>query len=272
MAKENVFDKIIEDSKKRKEKGADDYTEVLSHGILVRKDGIYYRYWEDSKQNENKIDSFLPYLREEIQFVDITFEDFFNHIMKDHEEYSKVFASHLGHYELDIWLGEWSMDDSDPQHVHERMKQIEIGWAADKNENEINEWVQFHGWGQSFDKYSKQVGDGKWEGEWHDTHFALEYSPLNTLKHYPFLINKEYKIYEFCSAEKPLLEGYKSFTVFDVISAILFEISFAGSPTNRTERMEEMNATIERIESGEEETTSYDSVEEMLDDLKKDDE
>ena len=47
--------------------------------------------------------------------------------------------------------------------------------------------------------------------------------------------------------EKVLFEGEKYFSVFDFISAILFEISWAGSPEQRDEKMEEIQASAEEV-------------------------
>jgi len=72
----------------------------LSFGIVVTKDGIFNYNW-DSLQIIEPEEYLADWLSKPIYFADdLTFEDFFNHIMNDHERISEIFSNQLGGYAL----------------------------------------------------------------------------------------------------------------------------------------------------------------------------
>ena len=122
------------------------------------------------------------------------------------------------------------------------------GYKEWKNEIQIS--ADFHGWGVWADDPESPFDNGQRGG------FAIEFTPLAELKHYPLKIRNKTKIYldDGGLESKILFEGEKYFSVFDFISAILYEISWGGSPELRDEKMAEVlvekEEIDERIESG----------------------
>jgi hypothetical protein len=219
----------------------------ITRGILVKKDGWYYRDWEDGEQLERKIDSFIPFLNEQIEVEDdITFEDFFSQIMNESDLVSVIFASQLGHYDLGNWRKEWAKPFVNEPDGHTRTKYLEVAWAAEwwdhDLDREIEEWVAFGGKGEIL-----MDDTDKWED---DMGISFSFTPINELKGYPFKINTEYKLFDWAAYRKNknarkrdkwfAVDGVKRMRVYEVIGGILDDISFYGDPDNRDEKGEEL--------------------------------
>jgi len=230
----------------------------FTRGILIKKDGIYYRDWDDGEQLENKVESFIPYLNEEIRVEDdITFEDFFNHVMDNHEIISVIFASQLGHFDLGKWVDEWKKPFVDKPDGHTRTKYLQVAWSTewwDKSINgeyrEVEEWVGFGGRGETLDEET---------GDWmDDMGISFSFTPINEMKGYPFKIDTEYRMLDWeryqtnKTPDDPdywyCVIGHKKMTVFDVVGGILDDISFYGDPDRRDETGEEIRKTGDELD------------------------
>jgi hypothetical protein len=226
-----------------------------TRGILVKKDGLYYRDWDDGEQLEKKIESFIPYLKEEIRVEeDVTFEDFFNYIMDEYKLITVIFASQLGHFDLGKWKNEWAKPFVDKPDGHTKTKYLEVAWVTewwDKDlDREIEEWVAFGGKGETL-----MEDTGLWED---DMNISFSFCSLNEMKNYPFKINTEYKMFDWeayrnnPNARKRdkwyAVDGSKRMTVFDVIGGILDDISFYGDPDHRNKKSQELQDQCEETD------------------------
>lgn len=245
--------------------------------ITLKKDGIYrFKHYEEKVDeddnilghscNELKVHSFLPYLNEMMEVdEDVTFGDFFFHIMKQKGKYSSIFASHLGNFKLNAWEDEWhripenSFDGDDYE-----MTAVGLCWHGEswnyEGEDEITITPEFHGMG--IDKKSrKEMG------------FAIEFTPINKLKQYPFKLDTRLNVYSLQKGSELLLSGKKSFTVYEVVSTVLFEISFSGAPEQRDAHISEIIGQVEEqvedVKSGQLKTTPVKEVFDKLRDKRK---
>jgi hypothetical protein len=66
-----------------------------------------------------------------------------------------------------------------------------------------------------------------------DTRYGIEYTPINELKTLPVYLNDTMKYVDVKDNWKEVFSVHVGFTVYDVIGAILYEISWAGSPKHR---------------------------------------
>ena len=230
--------------------------------ITLKKEGIYlFNHIEESIDenlsghicNEKKVHSFLPYLNE-VMDVDegVTFEDFFTHIIRQKGKYSSLFTSHLGNYKLNQWDEEWNRIPGDHCDGDDyEMKSVGLCWHGESwnydGEDEITITSEFHGTGID-KKTKKEMG------------MAVEFTPINDLKPYPFKLDTRLKVYSLQKDSKLLLSGKKDFTVYEVVSTVLYEISFAGSPDERESRMAKFKQISKDIESGKIKTTPTDEV------------
>jgi len=83
-----------------------------------------------------------------------------------------------------------------------------------------------------------------------DDRYAIGYSPLNTIKDLKIVVSDEYEINKLYSMDPPLFKAKKPLCLLEIIWAILWEISFHGTPTNRDEFVEELGRRAESIKDG----------------------
>lgn len=218
--------------------------DYITEGILVKKDGIYRRHWYGG-QHEQKVDSFVPYLDKILQLdEDVTFGDFFDHVMGEAYQHSTIFYSQLGGFALEDWIGEWSRPDEYDKDLND-LHYLSVYWIAEiwSHTDKLEDYVDFHA-----------VGAGEYPdtGEKvEDMNYSVSFTPLNNLKHLPFKIFNEYKIIQHTSGttkEEYILETKKPMTVYDVIGGILNDVSFYGNPEARQEAGDELNRRAKELD------------------------
>lgn len=188
--------------------------------LIVRNDGLYL------KEEEKKVRSYIPYLNNVIELENITFEDFFNPIMREHRKYSDIFSSHLGHYRLSKWEQEWN-DIFRPSEIN----YLNIEKIVDEFQDQLDIYCNFGGVGEM---------DGK------QVNYSIAFAPLNELKLLPFYIDNKIKIYKdlgFVRTSNTFL------TVHEVISTVLYEISYYGEPLERETISSNLSNIAEKIHS-----------------------
>ena len=202
--------------------------------ITLKKNGAIYYSDGSTNIKPKKVKDFIPYLREEMIIEEgTTFKTLFNIIMKSRlEDYSKVFASHLGHYPLSMWKKEWAKKaiPKEPDEVFA----LEIGW---------------HGYDRfdpDDDCYTNPyfLGIGIHDGK--EQSFALEFTPIHELKHYPIRLNKRFAFRDNHFKDEFVVNI--GLTVYDVIGAILYEISWSGDPKSRDKRKEKILRSIDEAQ------------------------
>lgn len=243
--------------------------------ITLKKDGIYLFKHQEEEVDENllghscnelKVHSFLPYLSEIMEVdEDVTFGDFFAHIMKQKGKYSSIFTSHLGNFKLKAWEEEWNrIPENSCDGDDYKMTAVGLCWNGEswnyEGVDEITITPEFYGMGID-KKSSKEMG------------FAVEFTPINILKPYSFKLDTRLNVYSLQKDSKILLSGKKDFTVYEVVSTVLFEISFSGEPEQRdahlTEIIEQVEEQVEDVKSGKLKTTPIKEVFEKLRDKRK---
>lgn len=207
-------------------------------------------------------ESLIPYLCEEMELEKgVTFEDFFNIILKYHEEYSKVFVSHLSGVSLSEFMSEWAKlpdkEDSD------NMKRIVISWEDmyEFGKDIIKDGLEIP-WLPDF------FGEGV-NGKGEDVSYSIEFTPLNKLKKYPFELITNSKLYDI-ETNKELLFMNRTFTVYEVLSAVFYEITFTGTPAMRDKKIKSLGKTTKSMMDELGNPTKYKTLDEILKKLKID--
>ena len=98
--------------------------------------------------------------------------------------------------------------------------------------------------------------------------YAIEFTPLNELKKYPMELVKNTKIHSI-KTEELLLFIDRGFTVYEVLSAIFYEITFSGTPAMRNKKIKSLKNRVENFEK-ELDKQKTKSLEEVLKELKID--
>ena len=238
--------------------------------IKIKKDGLPYRvywYYDDEKDvgnyREKPIESLISYLMYPLEVEEgVTFEQFFNLIMKERNLMSIVFASHLGNFSLDNWVDEWKKDSVQDEYEYQKMEKLCVQWAVqrwrDHNINgeeflfddNIEEYVDFHGYGDCYSEFYHKDDNGEWQGKWFKSGIAIEFTPIYKLKNYPFEVDTSWQLFDFGADDKDnfILKSTKKMSVYDVIGSVLNEISFAGNPENRDKEVEQLNKCVDDLD------------------------
>ena len=195
---------------------------------------------ESEKYIEKEVESLYLYLNEVVELSDdFTLEYLFNYIERDVDDFNLIFSSHLGHHPLQLYVAE--IKKPGPE------KDDEIDFL------EIQRCGEYWDWGD-IDLYIDFRGINIKE----DMGYAIEFTPLNELKHLPLRLNKDFSISEVKIPSKVVMffvrllkkigiplgkwdnpfdhiyvRGQTNFTVNELISSVLYEISFVGTPMDR---------------------------------------
>lgn len=187
-----------------------DYSAIIRRGeIFVKRWNKEIRDHEEKKKTEQVLSDILQF---PIVIEETTFGQFFDLIAKEKDLYQKVFGAALYGHPLEPYIKEIAKppvpsDDLDFVHVH---------WWAQLFEGELEVSPAFGGWG-----YWKSEGAPEKGG------IALEFTALNEYKNCLLKLDTEFEIGHLGGPDINLKANQK-FTVYDVIRAILFEITWAG--------------------------------------------
>jgi hypothetical protein len=226
---------------------------------------------------EFELDSLVRHLQRPITIEEgITFRDLWSYIENESEIIGKIFNSAMGEHPIVDFIEEsnkpYTREDEDPDNsIHG----LELYWMCDYDVNyddesrrEISIFPSFHGYGRTVDKWHN-------DGKPFDTGYAMEYSPINVLMDYNIRINEKVKLDNFSTRKgnsriRTLISGDKGWTVYDVLFAILYEITWSGSPKDREEKLIEMDCHLKKVKKQiEEGTLKTRTLEEVKKDLKK---
>lgn len=206
--------------------------------IELSKNKIVYvtdHYNPDCEKYEKKeVECLHPYLNETVELSDdFTLEDFFRILGRERGVMGMTFSSHLGHYPLQLYIDEIEKPPTDDDDEDE-IKYLEL-----RRYGELWDWGDL-------DLFIDFSGLGK-EHEGGGVGYAIEYTPLNELKHLPLRLNTDVEISEAKIPSKMLVKGTMVMSVYELISTILCEISFAGSPELRDKQLTEITGAVKEM-------------------------
>jgi len=273
--------------------------------IIIQPDQTL-RKSEYRDQTIEVVDSLLPYLDERVEFhEDLTLGDLFKFIERDKEVFAGVFLCQLGRHDLNLYIDEIDKETIETSKENTIINYLELSWVTNHDimdgETFFDTYIDFSGVGQFRDKIAH--GDNKWR----ETSVAVEFTPLNELKQYPLKLNEKIKIFKpydhdrakqlrreekqarkeknkkaleeiseeymnmFESKKNIILKAYQQFTVYEAIGEILSEVSFCGTPNDRTLKLSELDQIHEEIkdtlkEKGTGLFKSWDGLKDELDD------
>jgi hypothetical protein len=202
----------------------------------------------NADNEEKEVIGLQPYFSELVQLdKNFTLGDLFFFIEKEKEFFNLVFASQLGHYPLDLFIEEYKKSIPETNWSDNEMKFLQLSWICEIcNDGDTEFDLGFDGVGEDGQRY------------------AIEFTPLNELKKYPLQIKENFDIYREGS-NKRIVCGIRLPTVYELIGAVLFEISFVGSPEIRDTAWNELEA---EIKGGNLKT--FTSLNDLIDELGKD--
>jgi hypothetical protein len=210
--------------------------------VVVYKDRIVLEYFE----NGNKVDKELGPETESVckyldRFVhieeDVTVGDFFALLAREPETMDLVFDCSLGGHSFSEFIEE-SLSEPEPEPmfryaIFEHICNIETG--------ELLHEVRFNIFGLHPEDESL-------------VEYSVELVPMNTYLHLGLSIDTIFSVSKFGDTEEDdilLFEVNKPMTVYEVVSALLFEISYYGNAEGRSAVMDEyMDEIMRLVEDG----------------------
>lgn len=164
---------------------------------------------------------------------------------------------------LDLYYAELDKPKS-PGFIQSRVDHIQVGWVCEVHDfspNEISEYLDVVGINVEASSIPADVSAAAWDKYHEDPknnpeplseRYAIEFTPVNELADKPIKVDTTYEIVENLHEapwRKTLFKSTKPMYLLDVIWAILWEISFCGSPAARDEQVAELNRRIEDIKA-----------------------
>ena len=147
-----------------------------------------------------------------------------------------IFNASLYGVPFDLFMKDFKKESKfDDQEIH----YLEIYWYVDFEEDGLYIGSRFHGFGSwNIPDVPNQTGP-----------IGIFLSPINEFKNYPLRLNEVFEIYSpdlKQDIESLILKTTKRFTLYDVINAIFFELTWYGTPETRDK---EVKAMLEDVSS-----------------------
>ena len=200
--------------------------------VTISKDGVFFEFIEiDEEGNEtvHKTDvlkttlGIVSYLTMPVKVEeDVTVEDLMHILALNVESTDFVFDSSLGGHSFTKFYEEMQ-NEHEPDGI---LSWMEIAHESDiiADDNELFIVPRMRGVGEDREL------------------FSVEFSPVSSYKTLPVKLNTNYIIRKMDSSEKEniILSCTKSFTVFELFHALLYEMSYYGNPLERKEVLDEV--------------------------------
>lgn len=207
--------------------------------ILLKNHKAFLVLDEIGPRQEVPIDSIASYLS---TWVDIdenfTFGDLWLLIEKDSAFYSQVFKTIMGNFPIEPFLKEAQLTPSEDNHSEDGvMLGIEITTKVQARE--------YKGGSKYLDTHYALHGYGK-ATDGRDETYSISMTPICDLLKYPLRIAQPGTFMHKDKKQNVLMlwEGTVKLTLFDLLYTIFDEITFYGSPAQRTGTLAELDQRV----------------------------
>jgi hypothetical protein len=191
--------------------------------VHIRKGIAYVSHFDtekgkrvEKKKTEQVLSDVLQFKLHEL--TETTFGEFFSFIIRERELMEKIFSAAMYGHPIEPYIAEVAQPPGDP----EQLEKVEVHWGAEIDGGDFSMFPAFHGWG----KLEPQEGlpeQPVYGG------YAIEFTPLYEYKMLPLVLDTKFEIWDMQKPEKPVITAAEcEFTVYDVLKAILWEITWAG--------------------------------------------
>lgn len=197
--------------------------------ITISNEGIF------NDNNERIPETEIPFLLPEYTKFsdDLKFYSFFNLLLENQPFIDKVFRKNLGEYSL----LDFSTDYNKPSDVKKTFT-LRVGWVSILYpDGDLILVPEFDG----YEKINDEVQS-----------ISIEFVPLCQLRMLNLTQAMSVKILDpdnpvLNGKEKIIIQAFKGFTLFEIIQAVLNEVSYHGTPDERDESLNNLNAEFDEI-------------------------
>lgn len=237
--------------------------------ITITKDKIYYSplSLKITRKDSEEVKELSPkdivfYMGEDVELgEDLTFGRFFEILIINKEFFNVLFNSELNQLKIDDFISDFEMnfnfeDDDDFK--------LRLSWACnydiDNDGTDLYDYIVFNGYGKPYNE------------ENFDYPFSICFFPLNEIKNKLMFCDNTYEIDKLTSDNNEVRQifsaKHKPFTLYGIISSILYEITYYGTPENRDKEREEYELMLMQVgDDVEKEEEQY--IEELKHDIDK---
>lgn len=234
-----------------------------SRVVEIRQGGeIFYIDWEDGKYVERNVTRTINnHLMEPCYFEDgLKLRDIFKLV----ETNKALFELIIPYGHIEEIIAESKKNCSEDNDESKNMSLL-LSWAVEheKDWKELTSYICFDGAAHTDKIDEDDLSYGK---------YGLDFLPSNHIINCEIKQNSNFDVwggmgYKIKASQEPLIKlGERCFTLYEVIHAIFWELTFYGTPDERKEKGDELSEIVKDIEhNGVENLTSFDPEELMKD-------
>ena len=210
--------------------------------LRITKESIFCEHYiDDSIQTHDVIEDgcFPNHLQDEIYIEkDVTLKDLLEHLEKRSESVETVFGSALGGLPLEPFLEEMRLSDKS----NKNLKHLVFGRTC--------EIVEYQDGSTELIEATELYTIGE-DSQGQEKEFMLEFSPVSYYSDVPIVLDETYQIWQYIPTttyikesdgslkrvfdKRSILKTVKTFTLFEFLHTVLYEISKYGTPSERDE-------------------------------------
>jgi uncharacterized protein YjfI (DUF2170 family) len=214
--------------------------------IEIKKDGEIFKHEViNDKDIVEKVDVLSAYLAFEIEVEDGTkFKTLFNLMFKEKDFFNKLFSQELKGMTFQDYQKQITKKPNLENNKNEEGEELVYLEVA-----KMFELLTFDG-GNTIDLFTAFVGIGKCPHGEDGVYMPASLSPINDLKNYDIVINKSVEILQDTIDENgepgltPLMTAFCSISVYEALQAIIYEISYYGTPENKIKQKQEFSKKV----------------------------
>lgn len=211
--------------------------------IIIGKDSLVLEYFEDGEKMvleiDHEVNNITKYMDHIVHIEDgVTVRDIFEHLGKDMDTIDMVFDASLGGHNFSDFYDEAMLEPAPDDLLKVAIFEHNCNMESDELLHEI-----------------RFVVIGTHPEEDKSVPYSVELSPINTFSGLEVKISTVFSISKFETIndeiiELNLFEAHKPMTLYEILSALLFEVSYYGNPEMREVAFDEMKAQVlARMES-----------------------
>lgn len=214
---------------------------------------------EKQKHVEKEINTLIQFLQCYVEIESGTkFRDLWKFIVCDQKILQLVFMTALGGHPLNLYIKEANKPPKDePKDPDDSIQFLKFSWGNEYHEDydepkgsgklEFYLYPDFHGWGKYREKHA--VGGEKIE----ETSYGIDLTPINELMDFELKIDDKLVVRDIfvrgsVQPPKNILTAKLTFSLYDILYAVLNEISFYGSPEKRESTLKVLQGRVKKVD------------------------
>ncbi len=209
--------------------------------LKIEKNKILYFPYTTSKRYRNltniKGGIFLK-MNDFVEMAEnVTFGDFFKLLIKEQKHMDLIFAASLYGVPFGLLIKDFNRKTKPSD---DEIRHLEIYWFVDFDDDGLSIESDLHGISR------------KENNDYDEIPFGLDFIPITELKNYPLKLNENLEIRDYSrvrEVDNLVLRTTKKFTLYEIIHAILYELTWYGTPEKRDDEGQSILDEVRKIKT-----------------------